>query len=121
MAPVQIVTRRQPRLCARFNARRRHRPGPLGVRELFPGIRLRPLWKGANGATANVVEFDAGSRWEGKDVHATGPEEVYVVSGVFDDGFTDYPAGTFIHCPAQSWHIPQSRTGCVLFVFYPEG
>ena len=91
------------------------------VHQLFPGIRLRPLWKGKNGATANVVEFDPGSCWAGKDVHAPGPEEVYVVSGVFNDGTTDYPAGSFIHCPAQSWHIPQSRTGCVLFVFYPEG
>ncbi|MCE7003808.1 cupin domain-containing protein [Kibdelosporangium philippinense] len=91
------------------------------TRELFPGIRLRPLWTGPDGASANVVEIDAGACWEGKDVHEPGPEEVYVVSGVFNDGFTDYPAGTFIHAPAGSWHIPQSKTGCVLFVFYPEG
>ncbi|SMC74307.1 cupin domain-containing protein [Kibdelosporangium aridum] len=91
------------------------------ARELSPGIRLRPLWTGSNGASANVVEIDAGACWEGKDVHEPGPEEVYVVSGTFNDGFNDYPAGSFIHAPAGSWHIPQSKTGCVLFVFYPEG
>lgn len=91
------------------------------VKERFPGIRLRPLWKGANGASAHVLEIDAGGRWEGLDVHEPGPEEVYVVSGVFNDGVRDYPAGTFIHNPAGSSHVPQSATGCVLFVFYPEG
>jgi anti-sigma factor ChrR (cupin superfamily) len=91
------------------------------VRERFPGIRLRPLWKGANGQSAQVLEIDAGCRWEGLDVHKPGPEEVYVVSGVFNDGVRDYPAGTFIHNPVGSSHMPQSETGCVLFVFYPEG
>jgi hypothetical protein len=91
------------------------------VCELFPGIRLRPLWRGANGASAHVVELDPGSCWEGIDVHEPGPEEVYVVAGVFNDGTRDYPAGSFIHCPAGSSHVPQSTQGCTLFVFYPEG
>lgn len=91
------------------------------VRELFRGIRLRPLWEGANGAKAHVLEIDPGCRWEGLDVHEPGPEELYVVSGVFNDGVRDYPAGTFIHNPAGSSHVPQSETGCVLFVYYPEG
>ena len=91
------------------------------VVELFPGIRLRPLWKGANGASAQVLEMDPGSSWEGIDVHEPGPEEVYVASGVFNDGIRDYPAGSFIHAPAGSSHVPQSAEGCTLFVFYPEG
>ncbi len=91
------------------------------VRELFRGVRLRPLWKGENGAKAQVLEIDPGCRFETLDVHEPGPEEVYVVSGVFNDGVRDYPAGTFIHNPAGSSHWPQSETGCVLFVFYPEG
>ncbi|MCF3147084.1 cupin domain-containing protein [Streptomyces platensis] len=91
------------------------------VRELFPGIRVRPLWTGADGAKALVLEMDPGSHWEGVDVHAPGPEEVFVVSGVFNDGDRDHPAGTFLHAPAGSWHVPQSVTGCRLFVFYPEG
>jgi anti-sigma factor ChrR (cupin superfamily) len=54
-------------------------------------------------------------------VHEPGPEEVFVVSGVFNDGVRDYPAGSFIHAPAATSHVAQSRTGCVLFLFYPEG
>ncbi|MFI0214530.1 cupin domain-containing protein [Streptomyces lydicus] len=91
------------------------------VRELFPGIRSRPLWTGENGAKAQVLEMDPGSRWDGIDVHQPGPEEVFVVSGTFNDGDHDHPAGTFLHAPAGSWHVPQSATGCRLFVFYPEG
>ena len=91
------------------------------TRELFPGIRLRSLWKGDNGASAHVLEMDPHTCWEGIDVHEPGPEEVYVVAGTFNDGARDYPAGSFIHAPAGSWHIPQTTTGCTLFVFYPEG
>lgn len=90
------------------------------VRELFPGIRLRPLWS-AGDAKAYVLEMDANTCWQGIDVHDPGPEEVFVVSGVFNDGDRDYPAGTFIHAPAGSSHVPQTTTGCTLFLFYPEG
>lgn len=92
------------------------------VRELFEGVRVRPLWKSEDGsAHALVLEVEPGGCWEGLDLHEPGPEEVYVVSGVFNDGLRDYPAGTFIHNPAGTSHVPQSETGCVLFVFYPEG
>src|SRR4051812_47023742 len=93
----------------------------IPARELFKGIRLRTLWVGEGGAKAQLLEMDAGTCWEGLDVHEPGPEEVFVVSGVFNDGVRDYPAGTFIHAPAGSSHVPQSREGCVLFLFYPEG
>lgn len=96
-------------------------PGAVPPQELFPGIRKRTLWRGENGAKALIVELDAESCWQGIDVHEPGPEEVYVVSGVFNDGVRDYPAGTFLHHPAFTSHIPQSKTGCTLFVFYPEG
>ena len=91
------------------------------VRRLFKGIRLHPLWKGENGTTAHVLEIDPGCWWEGLDVHEPGPEEVYVVSGIFNDGVRDYPAGSFIHHPAGSSPVPQSSVGCTLFVFFPEG
>ena len=91
------------------------------VREPFKGIKLFNIWKGLDGARAQVGEQGAGSSWEGLDVHEPGAEEVYVMSGVFNDGVRDYPAGTFIHNPAGSSHVPQSQTGCTLFVFYPEG
>ena len=90
-------------------------------KELFAGVYIRRLWKGEKGAKALVLEIAPGGCWQGLDVHEPGPEEVYVVSGTFNDGIRDYPAGTFIHNPAGSSHVPQSTSGCVLFVFYPEG
>jgi anti-sigma factor ChrR (cupin superfamily) len=91
------------------------------TRELFPGIRLRPLWVGADGAKAFVLEMDPHTGWPRRDVHEPGAEEVYVISGTFNDGARDYPEGTFIHAPAGSWHVPQTTTGCRLFLFYPRG
>lgn len=89
--------------------------------ELYPGIRKRDLWQGQNGAKAAILEIDAQASFPELDVHQPGPEEVFVISGVFNDGIRDYPAGSFIHNPAGSAHVPQSREGCVLFVFFPEG
>ncbi|MGW7444673.1 cupin domain-containing protein [Kitasatospora sp. NPDC054795] len=91
------------------------------VRELFPGVRLRALWRGPDGAHAHVLEMAAGSGWPHRDVHEPGPEEVFVVAGVFSDGARDYPAGTFLHAPAGSWHVPSTAVGRTLFVFYPQG
>lgn len=95
--------------------------GTFWQRKSTPGIRKRILWQGANGAEAQIVEIDAREIFSTLDVHGAGPEEVFVVSGVFNDGVHDYPAGTFIHNPAGSSHIPQSSEGCVIFVFSPEG
>ncbi|OBJ06384.1 cupin domain-containing protein [Mycobacterium sp. 1465703.0] len=89
--------------------------------EIFPGITVQRLWRGENGANAIVTTIAAGAVWGDEDHHSPGPEEIYVVSGVLNDGVNNYPAGTFLHAPAGSWHIPQSPTGCVLFLFYPEG
>ena len=91
------------------------------AKEICPGIRKRNLWHGHNGAVAQIVEIDAGAVFTSVDVHAGGPEEIFVVSGVFGDGAHEYPAGTFIHNPAGSSHVPQSKEGCVIFVFSPEG
>ena len=62
-----------------------------------------------------MLEMDPGTTWPRRDIHQPGPEEVYVVSGVFNDGARDYPAGTFLHAPAGSWHIPATTTGCTRF------
>jgi anti-sigma factor ChrR (cupin superfamily) len=91
------------------------------AQDIFPGIRRRILWRGANGAKAQILEIDAGAKFPRLDVHAPGPEEVYVVSGIFNDGVHNYPAGSVIHNPAGSAHVPQSTEGCVLFVFFPGG
>ena len=92
--------------------------------EPFPGVRIRRLWGSFGGPRALVVEFDPGATWVGEDVHEPGPEEVYVVQGTFHDGARAYPAGTFIHNPRGSRHVPRcppGEGGCTLFVFYPEG
>ena len=93
----------------------------IPAKEIFPGIRKRILWQGRGGAKAQILEIDPGAKFTQLDVHGPGPEEVYVVSGVFNDGVRNYPAGTFIHNPAGSAHVPQSMEGCVIFVFFPEG
>lgn len=83
------------------------------------GISVCPLWQGEASAQAMVVEIAPGAKWEGIDSHDDNSEEVFVISGVFNDGVRDYPAGTFIHHPVGSSHIPQSATGCKLFIFNP--
>jgi anti-sigma factor ChrR (cupin superfamily) len=90
------------------------------VQEIFSGISARQLWQGAEGAQAVMVNIEPGAQWQGVDFHQDNSEEVFVVSGIFNDGTRDYPAGTFIHHPIGSSHVPQSKTGCTLFIFYPE-
>jgi hypothetical protein len=90
------------------------------IRDRAPGIRIRDLWR--NGSRRALhVEVEAGARWPELDYHVPGPEEVYVLSGTFDDGVRLHPAGTFIHHPAGSSHRPTSPDGCTLLVYYPEG
>ena len=91
------------------------------AREAAPGIKVRDLWRGPIGQLAQLVEIAAGARYPGVELHSPGPEECFVVSGVFNDGERDYPAGSFVHSPAGSGHVPQSKDGCTLFLFYPEG
>lgn len=90
-------------------------------REPARNFRTYDLWRGANGALAQLVEIGPGGCYPTVEKHYPGPEECFVVSGVFNDGVRDYPAGSFIHCPEGSEHVPQSSQGCVLFLFYPEG
>lgn len=96
-------------------------PDPQKRMEVGAGLYRTILWEGEQGARAQLFEIEAGACFPGIDIHEPGPEEVFVLSGVFNDGIRDYPAGTFIHNPAGSSHIPQSKDGCTLFVFFPEG
>ncbi|MEH6468375.1 MAG: cupin domain-containing protein [Porticoccus sp.] len=89
--------------------------------EAAPGITQRVLWQGSDFKRVVVFEFQPGSVYPGLDVHEPGPEQVYVISGEFNDGREVFKAGDFIHNPAGSAHIPQSETGCVLLVMFPEG
>lgn len=89
------------------------------VQQVSEGIYARQLWQGRSSAQAVVVEIAAGAKWDGIDAHLDNSEEVFVISGVFNDGVRDYSEGTFIHHPIGSCHVPQSKTGCKLFIFYP--
>lgn len=45
-----------------------------------------------------------------------GGEEIFVVSGVFEDEHGRYPQGTWIRSPHMSLHQPFSKEGCTIFV-----
>lgn len=90
-------------------------------KEVANGIFERVVWEGDNGKRAIVFEFNAGAKFPGLDIHDVGPEQIYVISGVFNDGREDHNEGSFIHNPRGSAHVPQSNTGCVVLVTYPEG
>jgi anti-sigma factor ChrR (cupin superfamily) len=45
-----------------------------------------------------------------------GGEEIFVVSGVFEDEHQAYPAGTWIRSPHLSEHEPFSMHGCLILV-----
>ncbi|WP_461481261.1 cupin domain-containing protein [Porticoccus sp.] len=89
--------------------------------ELLPGITERKIWTGENGSWAAVYEFAPGAKFPGIDLHASGPEQIYVISGIFGGGREDYREGDFVHQPKNTSHMPQSETGCTLLVIYPEG
>ncbi len=90
------------------------------VRSPGDGVRVRTLWQQGI-RRALQVEIDAGKQWPGLDRHMPGPEEVYILSGDYDDGNRAYRSGTFLHHPAGSSHSPRSENGCVLLGYYPEG
>jgi anti-sigma factor ChrR (cupin superfamily) len=45
-----------------------------------------------------------------------GGEEIWVLSGVFEDEHGQYPAGTWLRSPHLSQHQPFSKSGCTIFV-----
>ncbi|WP_407833463.1 cupin domain-containing protein [Vibrio rotiferianus] len=89
--------------------------------EVAPGIYQRPLWEGDKGKRASILEFEPGAKYPGIDIHLSGPEQIFVVSGVFNDGKKDHKEGSFINNPVGSSHIPQSKLGCIILIIYPEG
>ena len=90
-------------------------------KEVAPGIYERAIWGGEEGKRAYVYEFEAGATFPGVDAHLTGPEQIFVISGVFNDGENDHNEGSFIYNPLGSAHIPQSEDGCTVLIMFPEG
>jgi anti-sigma factor ChrR (cupin superfamily) len=91
--------------------------------ELHPGVRKRTLLSSDSptGPRILLVEIEPGRGFLELDVHEPGPEYIYVMEGTFHDGAREYPAGSFIHSPVGSSHIPQSAAGCKLLVILPLG
>ena len=61
-----------------------------------------------------IVRYAPGSHFSAH-VH-TGGEEFVVLDGIFQDEHGDYPAGSYIRNPPQSFHTPGSDKGCTIFV-----
>lgn len=89
--------------------------------EVASGIFEGVIWQGDKGKRTLIYEFKAGAKFPGLDRHDSGPEQVYVISGIFNDGQNDHAEGSFINNPKGSAHVPQSEKGCVVLVSYPEG
>ncbi|MFO7758944.1 MAG: cupin domain-containing protein [Roseovarius sp.] len=83
------------------------RPGQVA------GLEVLPLHSAVNENVALV-------RWAPGTVFGThrhnGGEEIFVLSGTFQDEHGDYPAGTWIRSPDRSEHTPFSDEGCLIYV-----
>ncbi|WP_444924982.1 cupin domain-containing protein [Microbulbifer sp. DLAB2-AF] len=88
----------------------------IEAREVAPGIFERSLWREEAGSWVSVFEFLPGARYPGVETHIDGAEQIFVISGIFNDGRDDHPEGSFIHNPIGSAHIPQSETGCTVLL-----
>lgn len=79
---------------------------------LVPGLHVMPLMRQGTGSTlvrwAPQTYFSAHRHYGG--------EEIFVVSGVFEDEHGIYPEGSWIRSPHMSLHQPFSKEGCTIFV-----
>ena len=66
------------------------------------------------GRVTSIVRYLEDSTFHAHD-HPEG-EEIYVISGLFEDEHGSYPAGSFLLNPEGFRHKPFSRGGCDLFV-----
>ncbi len=79
---------------------------------LVPGLTVMPLMRQGTGSTL--------VRWAPETYFSPhrhfGGEEIFVVSGTFEDEHGIYPQGSWIRSPHMSLHKPYSREGCTIFV-----
>jgi anti-sigma factor ChrR (cupin superfamily) len=84
----------------------------LWLQGLVPGLTVMPLMRQGSGST--LVRW-APSTYFNPHRHFGG-EEIFVVSGVFEDEHGRYPQGSWIRSPHLSLHKPFSKEGCTIFV-----
>ena len=80
------------------------------------GVDRRMLDRmGAEVARATtIVRYAPGSAFT-SHVH-TGGEEYLVLSGTFQDEHGDFPKGSYVRNPPQSFHTPSAADGAVIMV-----
>src|SRR5262245_39154696 len=84
-------------------------PSPFVFRK-----RLEHSGPAEAGRVTSLVRYEPNSRFP-RHPHPEG-EEIFVLSGVFEDEHGAYPAGTYLLNPEGFEHAPFSREGCELFV-----
>ena len=85
-------------------------PSPSHSVERMPLERV----SAETGHTTSIVRYAPQAAFP-EHIHAGG-EEIFVIDGIFQDEYGDYPAGTYIRNPSGTRHAPRSETGCLLFV-----
>lgn len=80
---------------------------------LVDGLQVMPLH---SFDTENValVKWAPGTYFQ-PHLHPGG-EEIFVLTGMFEDEFGTYPSGTWSRNPSGSIHKPFSREGCLMYV-----
>ena len=80
---------------------------------LVPGLSVMPLHEYKNEHVALV-------KWEANTVFQPhthiGGEEIFVLEGTFADEFGEYPKGTWLRNPPNSFHTPFTKDGCIILV-----
>ena len=79
---------------------------------MVAGLHVMPLMTQGMGST--LVRWAAHTYFNPHRHY--GGEEIFVVSGVFEDEHGRYPQGTWIRGPHLSMHQPFSKEGCTIFV-----
>lgn len=77
------------------------------------GLSVMPLHSFGTEHVA-LVKWQPGTYFQ-PHVHLGG-EEIFVIEGVFEDEFGEYPKGTWLRSPSYSKHNPFSRQGCIILV-----
>lgn len=78
-----------------------------------PGLSVLPLHS-VDGENVALVRWAPGTRFSPH--RHWGGEEIFVISGMFQDEHGDYPAGSWMRSPHQSVHQPYSDAGCLIYV-----
>jgi len=80
---------------------------------MVTGLSVLPLSSFGTAHTA-LVRWEPGTRFSAHRHY--GGEEIFVLSGVFEDEYGRYPEGSWLRSPHLSMHQPFSTEGCTILV-----